>query len=181
MSTLEFHNRFYSLSVVLKAFALSLTKNKEDAKDLFQETAIRVMVNQEKFAPGTNFKAWVFTIMKNIFINDYRKRQKVKVVFEGKENLFYLNKKPKVTNEAESNMLIDELSLMIAELEESLRVPFILHYEGYKYQEIALELGLPVGTVKSRIFFARKALKQKIQQQYVNISELQERIKKKRV
>ena len=76
MSTIEFNSKFQQMNTVLNSFAYNLTKNIEDAKDLFQETAFRAMVNRDKFMPGTNFKAWLFTIMKNIFINNYRKKQR---------------------------------------------------------------------------------------------------------
>ena len=69
MSQLEFHDRFYSMETILQSFAYNLTKNVEDAKDLFQETAFRALTNREKFNTGTNLKAWLFTIMKNIFIS----------------------------------------------------------------------------------------------------------------
>ncbi|MEZ5048321.1 MAG: sigma-70 family RNA polymerase sigma factor [Saprospiraceae bacterium] len=76
MSTIEFKNQFDELTGSLNAFAYNLTKNQEDARDLYQETAYRAITNRDKFRPGTNFKAWLFTIMKNIFINNYRKKSK---------------------------------------------------------------------------------------------------------
>lgn len=77
MSTIEFNQNFDFLTNSLNAFAYSLTKNTDDAKDLYQETAFRAINNKEKFRPETNFKAWTFTIMKNIFINNYRKKSKI--------------------------------------------------------------------------------------------------------
>ena len=181
MSTLEFNDRFFSLTSLLRSFALSLTKNSEEAKDLFQETAIRALSNREKFIPGTNFKAWVFTIMKNIFINNYRKKMKSNTLYDHTDNMYYLNNAVSTNNQAESEILIDELLQMIETLEDGIRIPFVLHYRGFKYQEIAKELDLPLGTVKSRIFFARKELKERIRQNYKEINEFQERLIKKRV
>ncbi len=167
MSTLEFHSRFEQLSNLLHSFAYNLTKNVEDARDLFQETAYRAITNKEKFRPGTNFKAWTFTIMKNIFINNYRKKVKANTITDTTDNLYYINSgSSTIANKAESNIMMDELTEIIDALDESIRVPFLKHYEGFKYQEIADELQLPLGTVKSRIFFARKALKNIINKRY---------------
>ena len=91
MSQLEFYNRFHQMSPVLNAFAYNLTKNTEESKDLFQETAFRAMTNMDKFRPDTNLKAWLFTIMKNIFINNYRKKSKANTIIDDTENLFYIN------------------------------------------------------------------------------------------
>jgi RNA polymerase sigma-70 factor (ECF subfamily) len=155
------------MSSVLHSFAYNLTKNSEEAKDLFQETAYRAMTNREKFRPGTNFKAWLFTIMKNIFINNYRKKVKANTIIDSTDNMFYINSgKNVIANSGEANILMKELQVMIAKLDDGIKIPFMMHYEGFKYQEIADELSLPLGTVKSRIFFARKALKDSIQARY---------------
>lgn len=170
MSTIEFNNNFYQLKQVLESFAYNLTKNMEDAKDLYQETAFRAMSNRDKFRPGTNFKAWTLTIMKNIFINNYRKKAKKKTIFDSTDNNYYINSgSNSISNKAETNILMDELKTMIENLDDSLRIPFEMHYIGYKYQEIADKLDLPLGTVKSRIFFARKELKGNIQKRYHNL------------
>lgn len=170
MSTLEFNNRFDQMSSILNSFAYNLTKNSEQAKDLFQETAFRALVNKDKFRPGTNFKAWLFTIMKNIFINNYRRRMKANTIIDSTDNMYYINSgSVTVSNKAESEIMMQELNRMISELDDSTRIPFELHYKGFKYQEIADRLELPLGTVKSRIFFARKELKEKITARYKNV------------
>lgn len=167
MSTVEFDNKFDALTGSLNSFAYNLTKNDEDAKDLYQETAFRAMTNREKFQPGTNLKAWLFTIMKNIFINNYRKKVKRNTIVDSTDNMYFINSGSVIiSNEAGSNILLEELSKMIESLDDNIRIPFMKHYEGFKYQEIAEELDLPLGTVKSRIFFARKALKEKILNHY---------------
>jgi len=171
MSTLEFDNNFNKMSSVLNSFAYNLTKNSEEAKDLFQETAFRAMTNREKFRPGTNFKAWLFTIMKNIFINNYRKKMKANTIIDSTDNLYYINSGSNtIANQGEANILMKELKKMIKGLDDSIKIPFIMHYEGFKYQEIADKLDLPLGTVKSRIFFARKELKSNIQARYGEVS-----------
>jgi len=172
MANTEFFTEFNRLTTLLNSFAYNLTKNTEDAKDLYQETAFRAITNQDKFRPGTNLKAWLFTIMKNIFINNYRKKVKANTIMDNTDNLYYLNSgKNSIDNAADSNILIKELKGMIELLDDSTRIPFLMHYQGYKYQEIADHLGLPLGTVKSRIFFARKDLKSQIARQYGKLRE----------
>jgi len=173
MSTIEFNGRFEGMSKLLHAFAYNLTKNTEDAKDLFQETSFRALTNKEKFRPGTNFKAWLFTIMKNIFINNYRKKVRANTIMDSTDNNYYLNSGTAViANGGESNIMMEELTGMIDGLEDGIRIPFMMHYEGFKYQEIAEELDLPLGTVKSRIFFARKEMKDLINKRYDNMAKL---------
>ena len=173
MSQIEFYSRFDQLSVLLQSFAYNLTKNQEDAKDLFQETAFRALTNRDKFNPGTNFKAWSFTIMKNIFINNYRKKVKANTIMDSTDNMYFINSgSTTISNGAESSMLMDELTAMIESLDDSIRIPFLMHYQGFKYQEIADELNLPLGTVKSRIFFARKELKELIGVNYKSLPDL---------
>lgn len=173
MSTLEFDDRFYQFTTMLQAFAYNLTKNQEDAKDLYQETAFRAMTNREKFRAGTNFKAWLFTIMKNIFINNYRRRIKGNSILDSTDNLYYLNSGwDKGGNTAETDIFMAELNELVSALEESLRTPFLLHYRGFKYQEIADQLGVPLGTIKSRIYFARKELKAQLDARYDNYASI---------
>jgi RNA polymerase sigma-70 factor (ECF subfamily) len=167
MSTIEFNQNLDFLTESLNAFAYSLTKNSEDAKDLYQETAFRAINNKEKFRPETNFKAWTFTIMKNIFINNYRKKVKANTILDATDNTYFIDSGSNViTNDGSRNILMKELEQMINSLEDSIRIPFVMHHEGYKYNEIADMFDLPLGTVKSRIFFARKALKDMIKRSY---------------
>ncbi len=142
----------------------------------YQETAFRAIKNQEKFRPGTNFKAWLFTIMKNIFINGYRKKVKANTIIDSTENNYYINSgNVAVANQAGSNIMVAEIKNMIRGLDESIKTPFMMHYSGYKYQEIAEYLELPLGTIKSRIFFARKELKELINKRYDKVEELRRR------
>lgn len=167
MTMIEFNLKLGTLTSLLHSFAYNLTKNVEDAKDLYQETAFRALSNRDKFQPDTNFKAWMFTIMKNIFINNYRKKVKANTILDTTDNQYYINSGSHSTgNAAEGGIMLKELNSMISNLDSSIRVPFMMHFEGFKYQEIADELALPLGTVKSRIFFARKELKEKILSNY---------------
>lgn len=173
MSTPNFNTRLHELSTILQSFAYNLTKHTEDSRDLFQETMYKAMSNQDKFRPGTNLKAWLFTIMKNAFINNYRRKVKANTIKDNTQNLFYINSgRNHINNDGESNMMMNELNTMISNLEQGIRAPFMMHYEGYKYQEIADRLRLPLGTVKSRIFFARRELKEVINENYENIREV---------
>ncbi len=180
MASYDFEGMFEEQTRSLRNFALNLTKNTEEANDLYQETAFRAYSNREKFSVGTNFKAWLMTIMKNIFINNYRKKSNYKMVNDNTDNLFYLNSgMGSIENSGETEIFMEELYDMIEHLDDSLRIPFQLHYEGFKYQDIADQLELPLGTIKSRIFFARKELKEKIMKKYNNIYQLTSRVNKK--
>ena len=177
MSQVEFYDQFDQMTTLLQSFAYNLTKNGEDAKDLYQETAFRAITNREKFRPGTNFKAWLFTIMKNIFINNYRKKVKANTILDNTDNLYYINSGNRTSgNNADSSMMVKELTSMNEELDDSIRVPFLMHYQGFKYQEIADHLNLPLGTVKSRIFFARKEMKRQIASQYGKLNFFQQSV-----
>lgn len=174
MSTVEFNNQLNELSSALQAFAYKLTKSADDSRDLYQETAYRALTNSDKFRPGTNMKAWLFTIMRNIFINNYRKKIKSNTIFDATDNNYYLNAgKKALVNDADSNMMTQELKNIISALDSNTQVPFMMHYYGYKYKEIASQLNLPLGTVKSRIFFARKELKKVILGRYGKIPFLE--------
>jgi RNA polymerase sigma-70 factor (ECF subfamily) len=163
MNNPEFHHKLQEMSKVLHAFAYNLTKNFEDAKDLCQETTYRALHHQGKFQQDSNFKAWVFTIMRNVFINNYRKQRKSNTLLDQSANQSILNSSSYASeNQAEGGIMISEINEYVAALDESIRIPFLMHYEGYKYQEISDALDLPLGTIKSRIFFARKELKDKV-------------------
>jgi RNA polymerase sigma-70 factor (ECF subfamily) len=163
MSTREFENMLIANADFLKPFAFTLTKDNESAKDLTQETLYRALANKEKYNVGTNVKAWMYTIMRNIFINDYRKKSRQNVIFDKTPNDFLLDhNQSAVANLAESNLKLKEIKAAIHKLPDIFKHPFVLYFEGYRYNEIAEYLHEPLGTVKSRIHFARKLLKTEI-------------------
>jgi RNA polymerase sigma factor (sigma-70 family) len=163
MTAIEFNYQLTGLSSNLERFALSLTANREDAKDLLQETFAKAISYRDKFMDNTNLKAWTFTIMKNTFINNYRRASKANTTFDNTDDLFYLNlKKESHSDSPESEYTTKEINKAIDELEDEFRIPFLMHTQGYKYKEIADELELKIGTVKSRIFFTRKKLMEKL-------------------
>jgi len=163
MAVKEFNEVLLENADFLRPFAVNLTKDSEAANDLYQETLYKALANKEKYSVGTNIKAWLFTIMRNIFINDYRRKAKQKTVFDNSANDYLINmKQASVSNAAESSLRMKEISEAIYQLPEIFKVPFQLYYDGYKYQEIADVLAEPLGTVKSRIHFARKLLKERL-------------------
>jgi len=163
MPSLEFNEMLLTNADFLKPFAINLTRDSEAANDLYQETLYKALANQEKYNSGTNIKAWLFTIMRNIFINDYRRKAKQKTIFDSTPNEFLINQKQlTVSNAAESDMRMKEINKAISRLPEIFKTPFLLYFDGYKYNEIADALHEPLGTIKSRIHFARKLLKEQI-------------------
>lgn len=163
MATTEFNDLLIDNADFLKPFAVNLTKDNETANDLYQETLYKALANHEKYNAGTNIKAWLFTIMRNIFINNYRRKAKQKTIFDNTSNDYLINlKQVAVNNSAEISLRMKEINGEIQLLPEIFKTPFLLYFDGYKYQEIAEALGEPLGTVKSRIHFARKLLKERI-------------------
>ena len=163
MAVTEFSEMLVNNSEFLKPFAINLTRDTEAANDLYQETLYKALANQEKYHTGTNIKAWLFTIMRNIFINNYRRKSKQKTIFDNTGTDFLLNSNQvTVSNSAESSIRLKEIQKAISDLPEIFKTPFLLYFEGYKYNEIADALHEPLGTIKSRIHFARKLLKEQI-------------------
>ena len=163
MSTLEFNEMLLGNADFLKPFAINLTRDTEAANDLFQETLYKALANKEKYNAGTNIKAWLFTIMRNIFINNYRRKAKQKTILDNTPNDYLINlKQATVSSGAESDMKVKEINKAIRQLPEIFKTPFLLYFDGYKYNEIADVLHEPLGTIKSRIHFARKLLKEQI-------------------
>jgi len=163
MSAIDFDQLLLTNTEFLKPFAATLTRDNEVAKDLLQETLYRALANKEKYNVGTNIKAWLYTIMRNIFINNYRRKAKQNTIFDSTPNEFLLNyNQVTTTNSAEGVLKMKEIQLAIHKLPEIFRNPFLLYFEGYKYHEIANMLSEPLGTIKSRIHFARKLLKEQL-------------------
>ncbi len=164
MATIEFNTLLMSNADYLKPFAITLTRDTETAKDLLQETMYRALANQEKYHVGTNIKAWLYTIMRNIFINNYRRKVKQHTVLDNTSNEFLLNHNQfAIANAAEGNLKLKDIQQAVYNLPDIFRNPFLLYFEGYKYNEIAEVLKEPLGTIKSRIHFARKLLKEQVE------------------
>jgi len=159
MTAIEFNTRLIQEKSSLKGFALSLTRNADDALDLIQETYLKALRYRDKFEDSTNLKAWLFTIMKNTFINSYRRATKTKqLISKGDEIALNRAFKQNSYDHSESRMNAKEIFKFVEALEDQYKVPFAKYYVGFKYEEIASDLNLPLGTIKSRIFTARKIL-----------------------
>jgi RNA polymerase sigma factor (sigma-70 family) len=164
MSTADFDQILIKNTEFLRPFAFTLTRDQESAKDLVQETLFRALANKEKYHIGTNIKAWMYTIMRNIFINNYRRKSKQQTIFDHTANDFLLDtNQVTIANEAVATLNMKEVQEAIHKLPEIFRNPFLLYFDGYKYHEIADMLQEPLGTIKSRIHFARKLLKTQIE------------------
>ena len=163
MNGIQFQQKLLSLQENMMNFALMLTANRDDAQDLLQDTTLKVLDNQDKFVDNVNFKGWVLTVMRNIFINNYHKIVRVQTVVDSSADLYNLD----VVNDSafdspDKAYQIKEITKAINGLNDDLKVPFSMFLSGYKYNEIAEKLNVPLGTVKSRIFFARQELQKRL-------------------
>ena len=163
MALQKFEDLIVENKEFLKPFAWNLTQDEDDAEDLVQDTLYRALVNKEKFQENTNIRAWLYTMMRNLFINNYRRQKKFMKVSSDVPQDHYLFQKNKVAyNDGVMKSGLNEIKKQINALPQILRVTFEMHYSGYKYQEIADTLQEPLGTIKSRIHFSRKILTSKL-------------------
>lgn len=159
MNSTNFQAKLIALQGNLLNFAYMLTSNRDDAYDLLQDTTLKVLDSEDKYVDNTNFKGWVFTIMRNIFINNYRRVVRESTIVDQTEDLYHLNLPQDSGFESpDGSVTVNEITDAINSFSDDYRVPFSMHVAGYKYEEIAEKMNLPLGTVKSRIFFARKRL-----------------------
>ncbi len=163
MKSSQFEKDLIELQSNMRNFAFSLTLNRDDAEDLLQDTTLKVLDNQDKFVENVNFKGWILTIMKNIFINNYRKIVRNQTVFDRTDDLHHLNLPQNSGFEnPEGALSVGEINNSINAFADEYRIPFTMHLDGFKYEEIAQTMNLPIGTVKSRIFLARKKLQEQL-------------------
>ena len=165
MTATEFSSFVQSAAGTLKPAAMHLTRDADEAKDLVQETLLKALMNKEKFIAGTNLKAWLYTIMRNTFINNYNKVTKRSSNIDSTDYLLHANTDESLVtqNKGTSTFVMNDIDAAIADLSEEHRTPFLMYFGGYKYLEIAEMLKIPIGTVKNRIHIARKELKQMLQ------------------
>ena len=163
MTALEFNHRLIGLQPTLKLYTRRFTVDKEESEDLLQDTILKALSNKEKFTQNTNFKAWLYTIMKNTFINRYRKETKTKTQLDNTKDLYYLNvADPHTFSSPGSGMEYKQVMELMNELKDIYLIPFKMYFDGYKYHEISEEMNIPLGTVKTRIFYARQFLKDRM-------------------
>lgn len=161
MKSSSFKKDLIGVQGELLRFAYKLTTDREEANDLLQETSLKALDNEDKYMPDTNFKGWMYTIMRNIFINNYRKILRDQTFVDQTENLYHLNlPQESGSGNTESNYDLKEMHRIVNALPKEYKVPFSMHVSGFKYREIAEKLNLPLGTVKSRIFFTRQKLQE---------------------
>ena len=162
MASAKFQSNLMSLQANMLNFAFMLTNNRDDAYDLLQDTTLKALDNEDKYADNTNFKGWVFTIMRNLFINNYRRGVRAATIIDTTDNLYHLNiSQDSALESPEDSYGASEITSAINKLSDEYRIPFSMHVAGYKYNEIAQQMNLPLGTIKSRIFFARKKLQER--------------------
>lgn len=160
MRTANFAQDLLSVQTELLNFAYKLTADREEANDLLQETSLKALDNEDKYTAETNFKGWIYTIMRNIFINNYRKALRDQTYVDQTDNQFYLNQN--IDIEGDSTEGSYDLKGIVNALPKEYRIPFSMYVSGFKYREIADKLGLPLGTVKSRIYFTRQKLQEEL-------------------
>lgn len=159
-SNKSFRSELVNLQSNLLSFAYQLTSNHDEAADLLQETTLKALDNEDKFTQDANFKGWVFTIMRNLFINNYRRTVRQATIVDTTDDLYQLNScQDSAFASPEDTVSVKDVTDILKTFDADFRVPFNMHVAGYKYSEIAEKLNLPVGTVKSRIFFTRKRLR----------------------
>ena len=159
MTRTQFQSNLQEVQENLRRYALKLTQDTNDADDLVQDTSLRALTHRDKFVSDINFKGWMMTIMYNIFLNNQDRVERRRKIFDTTVDILNV---PLVTEGGYSTpdgaMNIREIYSAIDNLSEHTRTPFKMFLSGYKYSEIAEKIGIPEGTVKSRIFFARKEL-----------------------
>ena len=163
MNVAEFRQQVAQLRPALRAFTFRFTSDREISQDLVQDTILKALTYGDKYRENTNLKGWLYTIMRNTFINNYRRSKVVKVTRDTTDELYYLNIEDQHTfRNPQSSLEFSEIWKNVNDIRDELLVPFRMHATGYKYEEIALHLSLPLGTVKNRIFHARKEIQKKL-------------------
>jgi RNA polymerase sigma-70 factor (ECF subfamily) len=172
MSTAELNYKISSLHPELRALTRRFTSDKDESLDLVQDTILKALMYKDKFREDTNLKGWLFTIMRNTFINNYRKNQRAKTSHDKSKELYALNVEDTHTfNSPWATLEYKNIWDHINSLREELLTPFKLHTSGFKYHEISEHLGIPIGTVKNRIFHARKEIQEKLALNAIQIPE----------
>ncbi len=163
MNTIEFNSMVTRQASSLKMYALHFTHDADDANDLVQDTMLKAITYYNKFKEGTNLKGWLYTIMKNTFINNYRRFVKISSFVIKSDDISSANLMFSATkNDGEPKFVMEDIKKALGKLPDEYYNPFTMHFEGHKYHEIAMQLEIPIGTVKTRIHIARKLLKKSL-------------------
>ena len=158
MYSTEFANKIVGMRKDILNFAFKLTMDYDDANDLAQDAICKALDSESKYKDQSSFRSWLFTITKNIFINNYRLKVRRGTINDSTDDLLLLNSKETDLNNPEEDLSVKEITDFLNNINETYKTPFKMYIEGYKYSDIVDELNLPLGTVKSRIHFARKIL-----------------------
>ena len=158
MKSLSFRKDLVGVQEELLRFAYKLTTDREEANDLLQETSLKALDNEEKFTPDTNFKGWMYTIMRNLFINNYRRSVRELNFLDSNFTDYAQIQVAKDDDKFEETYDLKLLYRIINKLPDDTKQPFMMFVSGLKYKEIAEKMDLPIGTIKSRLHFARKKL-----------------------
>ncbi len=160
MNNTDFNYQLSNHQGTLKSFAYNFTKDHEDANDLVQDTLLKAINYAAQFKEGTNFKGWLYTIMRNTFINNYRRTARTHSIISVNEEIPSSQLQYSATNNAsDGKFVMQDINKALDKLQPEYATPFIKYFEGYKYHEIADMLNIPIGTVKTRIHIARQILK----------------------
>lgn len=156
MSRKEFESLLISNIDNLRIVARKFVRDTNEIEDLTQETLYRALKYKDYYQEGTNFGGWIYTVLRNVFINDFKKKQRRGTFFDESENQFLLN--APCEGRAEGALVMADIDAAIDSLSDTFSRPFRQHLQGYKYDEIADQEQIPLGTVKSRIHHTRKAV-----------------------
>lgn len=163
MEKIEFNSLVIEQSDSLRSYARNFTRDNDDANDLVQETILKAITYFKNFREGTNLKGWLYTIMKNTFINNYRRTSKTNNLITQEEEISHANLfKSSSKNMGENKFVMEDINIALRNLNKDYYTPFTMYFEGYKYHEISEELNIPIGTVKTRIHVARRAMKKSL-------------------
>lgn len=163
MTAIEFNHRIADLRSTLHTFTRRFTSDKEEMQDLVQDTILKALMYRDKFRENTNLKGWLYTIMRNTYINNYRKNQRAKTSNDTTKELYFLNvEDPHTFTNPGARYEYKDIIQKVNDVKDELLVPFKMHTSGYKYHEIAEHLNIPIGTVKNRIFHARKEIQKRL-------------------
>jgi RNA polymerase sigma factor (sigma-70 family) len=159
MKASQFDQQIATLRPALRGFSHHFTRDREESLDLVQDTLLKALTYRNNFRADINLKGWLFTIMRNTYINSYRKTKRERTLKDNTKELHYLNVEDTHTfNRPAESLEFKEMWRSVNAVKNELLIPFKMHTTGYKYHEIAEYLKVPIGTVKNRIFHARKEI-----------------------
>jgi RNA polymerase sigma-70 factor (ECF subfamily) len=163
MTAIEFSHQVAALGPELRVLTHRFTRDAEECSDLVQDTLLKALTYRDKFRDNTNLKGWLYTIMRNTFINNYRRNKSSRTRRDNSGDLHHLNVADRHTfSKPDATTEYSDTWNQVEALRDELKAPFKMYTTGYKYHEIAELLSIPIGTVKNRIFHARKEIQARL-------------------